>query len=253
MNYNKKIFLTPSKTSLYLNKSIRAKYSDLEISKKKIFSKLNLNGKKILDVGCASGDFFKVLKKKYNKIDYHGIDLDKKCILSAKKKFGSSARFDTLDIFDKKLNNKSYDIIMVWNLFYMIPNWKNFLIRCADLSKKHVIFDNKLKFSGPTIVDLDLSYQYYHKSNQRNYYIVHNIHELLSFLQIHEVNLSNIYCYGYKLPGKTSARLPLDLSEVYVGSFILTKYQNKDKVIRHGVTSKAAKNSWTKISLKIKK
>lgn len=253
MNYNKKIFLTPSKTSLYLNQSIRAKYSDLEKSKKKILSKLNLEGKKILDVGCASGDFFKVLKKKYNKIDYHGIDLDKKCILSAKKKFGSSARFDAFDLFDKRLNNKSYDLIMIWNLFYMIPNWKDFLIRCANLSKKYVIFDNKIKFSGSTIVDLDLSYQYYHKSNKRNYYVVHNIHELISFLQIHEINLSDIYCYGYKLPGKTSARLPLNLNEVYVGSFILKKYENKKKVIRHGVTSLAAKNSWTKITLDINK
>ena len=68
MNYNKKIFLTPSKTSLYLNQSIRAKYSDLEKSKKKILSKLNLEGKKILDVGCASGDFFKVLKKNIIKL-----------------------------------------------------------------------------------------------------------------------------------------------------------------------------------------
>ena len=65
--------------------------------------------------------------------------------------------------------------------------------------------------------------------------------------------MSDIYCYGYKLPGKTSAILPLSLNEVYVGSFILKKYENKKKVIRHGVTREAAKNSWTKISLDIKK
>ncbi len=252
MKNNKKIFLSPSKTDLYINKSIRGKYSDLEKSKKIILSKLNLNNKTILDVGCASGDFYNVLKKKYKKINYHGIDLDNKCIEFAKKKFGNNARFDKLDIFSKKLKKK-YDVVMIWNLFYMIPNWKKFLIRCSNLSKNYIVFDNKLKFIGSTIVDLDLSYQYYHKSNKRNYYIVHNIHELSAYLQIHELNIKKINICGYKLPGPTSARLPLDKKDVYVGGFILQKYDEGCKINRFGVTSESAKISWTKISLNLTK
>jgi len=247
MKNNNKIFLSPSKTDLYITKVIRAKYSDLEESKKNILSKLNLNNKKILDVGCASGDFYSVLKKKYKNINYHGIDLDEKCIQFAKKKFGNNARFDKLDIFSKKLTNK-YDVVMIWNLFYMIPNWRKFLIRCSKLSKKYIIFDNKIRLSGPTIIDLDLSYQYYHKSNKRNYYIVHNIHELIAFLQIHELNINKISINGYKLPGPTSARLPLDKKEVYVGGIVLQKYDQNSKINRYGVTFDSAKTSWVKIT-----
>jgi SAM-dependent methyltransferase len=247
-----KIFLSPSKTNLYINKAIRAKYSDLEKSKRIILSKLNLNNKKILDVGCASGDFYSVLKKKYKNIDYHGIDLDDKCIQFAKKKFGNNASFDKLDIFSKKLKSK-YDVVMIWNLFYMIPDWKKFLIRSSELSKKYIIFDNKIRLTGPTIIDLDLSYQYYHKSNKRNYYIVHNIHELIAFLQIHELNLNKICINGYKLPGPTSAKLPLDKKEIYVGGLILQKYDRDSKINRYGVTSESAKTSWVKISINIAK
>jgi len=129
----------------------------------------------------------------------------------------------------------------------MLPNWRDILIRACEISKKYVMFDNKIRYDGGTVIDKDISYQYYHLSNKRNYYIVHNIHELVSFFQIHELNLENVYGYGYNLPGKTSARLPLKNSETKVGAFLLKK--STKKIIRTGVTAKAAEKSWLNINL----
>ncbi len=249
MNKNSKlknIFLETSKSDLYINYNIRSQFVDLEKSKKYIFKKFNINNKKILDIGCGTGSMYSALNEKFN-IDYTGIDLDKKCILHAKKKYKNKAKFYPYNIFDKRIKKNSYDVVMIWNLFYMLPDWKNFLIRAAEVSKKWIMFDNKIKFQGNTIVDKDLSYQYYHLSNRRNHYIIHNLNELISFFQIHELNLDSVFGYGYKMPGKTSARLPISKKDVYVGTFVLNK--SKKKTIRTGVRLDAKNETWTKFKI----
>jgi len=247
MKNSKNIFLDKSKTSFYIKNRIRNNFISLEKSKKQIFKKIKIKNHHILDIGCATGDIFSALKEKFQ-INYTGIDIDKKCIVYAKKKFGNKAKFIACDIFDKKLKKNSFDIVMIWNLFYMLPNWKKILIRACDLSKKYVMFENKVRYNGTTIIDRDLSYQYYHLSSKRNYYIIHNIYELISFFQTHELNLEHVYGYGYKLPlGKTTAKLPLKESDVFVGSFLLKK--SKKKIVRTGVQPKTTSKPWVKFDL----
>ncbi len=136
---------------------------------------------------------------------------------------------------------------MIWNLFYMFPNWKEVLKRACEISRKYVMFDNKIRYEGSTLIDLDLSYQYYHSSNKRNYYIVHNLYELISYFQIHELNLKYVYGYGYDLPGKTSARLPLETYKVKVGAFLLEK--STKKLVRQGTTKESANKKWVNFNL----
>ena len=239
--HKKNIFLEKSKSEHYFNNRIRNKFKNLENSKKRILLKRNINNLKVLDVGCANGDFFLALKEKF-KIDYTGIDIDPVCIKNAKNRKYKDASFKNLDIFNKKIKKNSFDIVMIWNLLYMFPNWKKVLIRASEISRKYVMFDNKLRYEGPTIIDKDLSYQYYHSSNRRNHYIIHNIHELISYFQIHELNLKNVYGYGYNLPGKTSARIPIETSKIKIGAFLLEK-SNK-RIIRKGTTKESAKTKW---------
>tara|TARA_B100001063_G_C16614352_1_gene477374 strand:- start:117 stop:890 length:774 start_codon:yes stop_codon:yes gene_type:complete len=242
---SKNIFLEKSKSEYYMKNKIRDNFKNLENSKKKILLKKNINNLKVLDVGCANGDFFLALNEKF-KIDYTGIDIDTICIKNAKNKKYRNASFKKLDIFNKKIKKNSFDIVMIWNLFYMLPNWKKILNRACEISRKYVMFDNKIRYEGPTIIDKDLSYMYYHSSNKRNYYIVHNIYELISYFQIHELNLKNVYGYGYNLPGKTSARLPLEVSKIKIGAFLLEK-SNK-KIIRTGTTKESAKRKWINLN-----
>jgi ubiquinone/menaquinone biosynthesis C-methylase UbiE len=245
-SYQKKIFLSKSKSNFYINNKIRNSFDKLENSKKKILKKIKLNNKKILDVGCATGDMYAALKK-FN-IFYTGIDIDKNCIIAAKKKY-NSCFFYNYDLFSKKIKKKSFDVVMIWSLFYMFPNWKDILKRACEISKKYVLFDNKVRFSGSTVIDLDTSYQYYHKSNKRNYYIIHNIYELISYFQIHELNLSKVDCVGYRLPSNTSARLPLSKKEVNVAAFMLT-INNKSNIIRTGTTKNSTLNKWVNFNIK---
>ena len=237
----KNIFLEKSKSEYYIKNKIRSNFQHLEKLKKKILLKENINNHSVLDIGCATGDFFLALKEKFN-INYTGIDIDPICIRNAKKKKYKNASFKTLDIFNKKLKKNSFDVVMIWNLFYMFPNWKEVLQRACEISRKYVMFDNKIRYEGSTLVDLDLSYQYYHSSNKRNYYIIHNLYELASYFQIHELNLKNVYGFGYDLPGMTSARLPLEISTVKVGAFLLEK--STKKLVRKGTTKESANKNW---------
>ena len=246
----KNIYLSKSKSNHYIKNKVREKFKDLENSKRILLKKINYKKNKILDVGCATGGMFSALKNKFGSINYTGIDIDSRCINNAKTRF-SGAKFYKMDLFDKKLKNNFYDIVMMWNWTYMYPDWKKLFYQAIKLSKKFIMFDNRLRLNGPTITDIDLSYQYYHKSNKRNFYINHNLYELISFFQIGELNIKTINIYGYHLPGETSARLPLPISEVLIGGVLLEKYPNNFKIKRYGVTPESTKQSWTKINIQV--
>ena len=64
----------------------RKNSKDLYLSEKKLLLKINKNKiKSILDFGCASGNFYKIFKSLYGKINYMGIDFDPQMIKSARK------------------------------------------------------------------------------------------------------------------------------------------------------------------------
>ena len=65
-------------------------------------------GEKILDLGCGSGRFYKVLKEK--EISYFGIDFSEKLIEIAKQKY-PKGRFQVADILNLPFPNNYFDKI----------------------------------------------------------------------------------------------------------------------------------------------
>ena len=65
----------------------------------------NLRNSKILDVGCGFGDLFSFLKLKKFKVNYTGIDINKKFIEIAKSKYPNK-RFYVCDIEKRKFKEK---------------------------------------------------------------------------------------------------------------------------------------------------
>jgi len=70
----------------------------------------------ILDVGCGTGDFYGYLKKKFNDINYEGIDLSEKMVTLCKSKYGENLfkQKNVLDYINKK------DFIIANGVFYLI-------------------------------------------------------------------------------------------------------------------------------------
>ena len=182
------IFTSSSKSKHYIENKNKHNYDDLVPSIKYLLEKADLQNPRILDIGCATGDIFVSLKERFGKIEYIGIDLDEKCIDSAQKKY-PEATFKAIDFLSNTFKDDSFDAVMMWEWFYMAPNWKEIITEACRLSRKYILFDTKLRLEGATLIDIDCSYQYYHKSGKRNYYILHNLYELLAFFHIDSLHI----------------------------------------------------------------
>ena len=231
------VFLGSSKSKFYIENKRYQTFNSLEPSIKYLLEKADLKNCRILDVGCATGDMLCSLKERFGEVDYTGIDVDGKCIDNAKKRY-PEATFEAIDFLSNSYEDESFDAVMMWQWFYMAPNWKEILVEACRLSRKYILFDTKLRLEGPTVIDIDCSYQYYHQNGKRNNYILHNLYELLAFFHIDFLNIKNIIGYGYPYPGKTTAFLPIPTSEAHVGSFCLELYPLDERdFIRIGVRS----------------
>ena len=235
------IFLTSSKSKTYIENNIRHTFNSLEPTITYLLEKTDLNNCRILDVGCASGDMFCSLREKFGSLEYVGIDVDEKCISSAKRKY-PEATFEAMDLLSNSYKDNSFNAVMMWSWWYMAPNWKEILTEACRLSQKYVLFDTRLRLEGSTVIDIDLSYQYYYESGRRNHYILHNLYELLAFFHIEYLHIKKAIGYGYPFSGKTTAFLPLPTSEALIGSFCLERYPFSERdFIRTGVYPKNLK------------
>lgn len=102
------------------------------------FSKLDHkeNGKKLLDIGCGTGDFIQFAQKKGLKI--FGIEPNQKAIEIAKNKIGREGEF-----FDQLSDtDETFDSITLWHVLEHIP----------DLNRTLIEIKSKLKSEGELII-----------------------------------------------------------------------------------------------------
>jgi len=105
--------------------------------KLKLIDSFSSNTKRLLDVGCGTGEFLKAAKQKGWNIT--GIEPSERARQAANKKT-DNAIFGVEDF--QKLAPKSYDIITLWHVLEHLPN----------LEEQLSLFKKLLKFNGILIV-----------------------------------------------------------------------------------------------------
>ena len=70
----------------------------------------NLSGKRVLDVGCGLGDFYKFLESKEIRVEYTGVDLVPEFIEACTSQFQKPI-FEVRDILEKPFPSKSFDFV----------------------------------------------------------------------------------------------------------------------------------------------
>jgi len=104
----------------------------------------DLDDSSILDVGCGFGALYEYLKENFKNFEYKGIDISKKIIDAAKKKY-PEADFRTHDLIEKDLSSY-FDFVLLSGAFNpkLSDNWlfiKNLISRMFGSCIKGIAFN----------------------------------------------------------------------------------------------------------------
>lgn len=94
------------------------------------------NELKILDIGCGTGQLAKEISKRFNDVDYTGIDVAANMVSIAKaSNKGKNVKFSVCPIEKFDTENK-FDIIICTHSFPYFPNKEDMLKKITDMCNK---------------------------------------------------------------------------------------------------------------------
>ena len=118
-----------------------------------LVNSLDLQGKRILDIGCGMGNFLQYLVRRFTNFSYTGVDILEQMIAKAKSK-NLKGTFLHMDIFkDNPFTQNEFDVIFASGTFNInLGNNKKFLIdalRIFDYISSMAISFNLLNSNSP--------------------------------------------------------------------------------------------------------
>jgi len=175
---------------------------DIYESEKYFLSKILKPGMSILDVGCAAGGFYSILKEMMPDISYMGIDVSEEMIFEAKRKH-PGVRFERMRA-DKLSIHENFDIIFCSGVLHLDMNWREIIKECWCKTKKYFLFDVRL-VQEAGIEDMNISFQKLALEGSWDGrsifpYIILNAEDFLNFLLKLEPVPERLMAYGYFHP-----------------------------------------------------
>ncbi|NLK87242.1 MAG: class I SAM-dependent methyltransferase [Clostridiaceae bacterium] len=134
-----------------------------------LLSSVDLAGRKLLDVGCGTGNLLEYIDSKGIKVDYTGVDILEKMIAIAESKKLNGV-FKYMDIFKNNIfGSNSFDVVYTSGIFNLdLGNNREFLKNALELfmeiSRDAVVF-NLLHVDSP---DREDKYFYFHPDEVRD-------------------------------------------------------------------------------------
>lgn len=196
----------------------------------------------LLEVGCATGEFYRYLRIKYPRVEYYGIDISRPAIAEAQEKY-PRARF-----FLNDANMKMVDAIQQLNIprnpevvyakdvvHHQIDPW-DFLTQLLHVASEVLILRVRTRDVGQTVLEPDLSCQYHY--NGWMPYIVMNLQELTDRITDQRPKCELVlYRSHVVLGGRENRFLPKECylpetgtAETAVGVFLKTEHPGRVSV-----------------------
>ena len=121
----------------------RHEISDLYPSEKIFLPRVLFPGAKVLDVGCASGGFFNIMRSYEAHIEYTGVDLSERAVELAKERY-PEATFIVTEGFELVFANNTFDVVHCTSVFNNEPNYQAMLQEMYRVSNRFVLMDIRL-------------------------------------------------------------------------------------------------------------
>ena len=210
-------------------KSSRNKLNSLYNSEKYFFKPLMKKSFSFLDLGCAVGGFYNILKKNKNSFKYFGYDVSPEMISGAKKNF-NKINFNLYNGKTISRGKASVDMCFSFGTLHHTTNFYSLIDQMVKISKKYVLFD--LRFTNnQSIIDKKNSQQYFYYKKKIISKIQYNIINLENFLLKMEKYKKkySIEIYGY--PHKPNKTVTTKYKKVITACVLIDKTKkNKIKI-----------------------
>lgn len=121
----------------------RHEVSDLYPSETVFLPRVLFPGAKILDVGCASGGFFNIMRSYEPSIEYTGVDLSNVALEMARKRY-PEATFLLTEGFELAFEDNTFDLVHCTSVFNNEPNYQAMLKEMYRVSNRFVLADIRL-------------------------------------------------------------------------------------------------------------
>ena len=164
-------------------------------------------GRSIFEVGCATGEAFRYLKKRNYNCKYTGFDISANAINAAKRKF-PDGKFYCVEENTREIakNFGCADIVFSRDVIIHQTDVWGFLDALIELTKSSLIMRLKTRDIGTTCLDPELSCQAHYDKYWMPYVVI-NVDKLCEHLAINVKKIIILRSYGI-LDGKSRRFLP---------------------------------------------
>lgn len=140
----------------------------------------------LVEVGCATGEFYRYLRIKHPHVNYFGTDISRVAITRAKEKY-PQASFFVIDPSDEVTNqirqlpmSSNPEIVYAKDVVHHQIDPFGFIYELLRLASETLIFTCRTRDVGETMLDPELSCQYHY--NGWMPYIVMNLQDLINHI-----------------------------------------------------------------------
>lgn len=135
----------------------RHELSDLYPSEKVFLPRVLFPGAKVLDIGCASGGFYNIMRSLEPSIEYTGIDIAEPAITLAKEKY-PGATFQVTSGLEIPFDDNSFDLVHCTSVLVVEPRYKEVIEEMYRVSNRFVLVDMRLLKNIGDNQDFERSY-----------------------------------------------------------------------------------------------
>jgi SAM-dependent methyltransferase len=176
-----------------------------------------IRGTRFFEIGCATGEFYRYLRRNLPKFEYRGFDISAPAIVRARTKFESDRFVTITSISEMKARVGTASVVFCRDVVHHQMQPLECIGELIDLSEECLVMRLRTRDVGATVLDPERSCQR-HYDNYWVPYMVLNITELVDRLSSHPRVRSIIISRHYEvLGGLVSRYLPKDLYEVETG------------------------------------